>query len=158
MPIPRHRTRKGTAALRKGRFSAPNQIYHISTATIERLPVFESLQFGRILVQAMKREDDAGHTLTLAFVIMPDHLHWLFMLIGSRSMEICVNTVKSYSTRRINQANQCKGPLWQKGFFDRAVRSDEDLVTVARYIVANPLRGGLVKTIRQYSLWDARWI
>ena len=34
------------------------------------------------------------------------------------------------------------------GFHDRALRRDEDTLSTARYIVANPLRAGLVKNIR----------
>jgi hypothetical protein len=38
------------------------------------------------------------------------------------------------------------------------LRKDEDLQTVARYIVANPLRAGLVEKIGDYPLWDAIWL
>jgi len=48
--------------------------------------------------------------------------------------------------------------LWQKGYFDRALRREEDLKAMARYIVANPLRAGLVEHIGQYPLWDAIWL
>ncbi|MCY1446959.1 hypothetical protein D9M71_635550 [compost metagenome] len=48
--------------------------------------------------------------------------------------------------------------IWQKGFHDHALRHDEDLQDVARYIVANPLRAGLVKRAGDYPLWDAAWL
>ncbi|MGH8412134.1 MAG: REP-associated tyrosine transposase, partial [Pseudomonas sp.] len=38
------------------------------------------------------------------------------------------------------------------------IRRDEDLPAVARYIVANPLRAGLVEKIGDYPLWDAVWL
>ena len=41
---------------------------------------------------------------------------------------------------------------------DRALRRDEDLLAVARYIVANPLRAGLVRRVGDYPLWDAVWL
>jgi len=43
-------------------------------------------------------------------------------------------------------------------FFDHALRVDEDLRRIARYIVANPLRSKLVPRIEEYSLWDAVWL
>ncbi len=52
----------------------------------------------------------------------------------------------------------CRIALWQKGFHDRALRREEDLVTVARYVVANPLRAGLVEKLGDYPLWDAIWV
>ena len=48
--------------------------------------------------------------------------------------------------------------LLQRGFHDRAIRKQDDLVAVARYIVANPLRAGIVDSIRNYPLWDAKWL
>jgi len=106
----------------------------------------------------LKREDDAGHTKTLAFVVMPDHLHWLVQLTGTRSLSVSVNTIKSFASRNINQIIGRSGPVWQKGFYDHALRVEEDLAAVARYIVANPLRAGLTRSVSDYPLWDAIWI
>ncbi|MCH8334679.1 MAG: transposase, partial [Proteobacteria bacterium] len=75
---------KGARALRKGRFSGQCQIYHITTRTRDREPFFLDLTLGRTVVRSLKREDDAGHTKTLAFVVMPDHLHWRFQFAGTR--------------------------------------------------------------------------
>jgi hypothetical protein len=48
--------------------------------------------------------------------------------------------------------------LWQKSFYDHGLRSEEDLKGIARYIVANPLRAGLVEHIGEYPHWDAIWL
>jgi REP element-mobilizing transposase RayT len=106
----------------------------------------------------LKREDDAGHTKTLAFVVMPDHLHWLVQLTGTRSLSVSVNTIKSFASRSINQVIGRSGPVWQKGFYDYALRDEENLAAAARYIVANPLRAGLTRRISDYPLWDAIWV
>jgi REP element-mobilizing transposase RayT len=55
------------------------------------------------------------------------------------------------------QLNRC-GRLWQPGYHDHALRREEDLVATARYLVANPLRAGLVQHIGDYPLWDAVWL
>ena len=105
------------------------------------------------------RSDSDMHTDTLAFVVMPDHLHWLFSLIGSRSLASVVGAVKRHSAREINLLYDRRlAPLWQHGFHDHALRSDEDIVHVARYIVANPLRAKLVNHIGDYPLWDSAWL
>ncbi len=41
---------------------------------------------------------------------------------------------------------------------DHALRKDEDLVHLARYVVANPVRAGLVERLGDYPLWDAQWV
>jgi len=106
----------------------------------------------------MKYEHDAGHVDSLAFVVMPDHLHWLFYLRGDRTLSECVRNVKGQSARLVNATLCRKGTVWQKGFYDRAIRRDDDLVSVAQYIVANPCRAGIVDSIRNYTLWDATWV
>ena len=148
----------GYAQPRKGRCSIANQVYHVTSSTMGREPVFVDLDLGREVVKALRREHDAGHLESLAFVVMPDHFHWLFSLGSSRSLSLAVNTAKSFATRRINSKRGKCGRLWSPGFYDRAIRRDEDLVTVARYIVANPLRAGLVASVRDYPLWDAKWL
>ena len=150
--------RPGTRSLRQGRFSGQNQIYHINTATIDRNPIFQTLALGRQVVRAMRREDEGYHSRTLAFVVMPDHLHWLLQLVGNRPLSGVVNTMKSFSSRRINAVLGESGSVWQKGYYDHAMRREEDLKAVARYIIANPVRAGLVGSVRQYSLWDAEWV
>ena len=149
---------RGHRALRKGRFSEPNRIYHITTATIDREPFFAEFHLGRLVVRALRQQDDSGHTETLAFVVMPDHFHWLVQLAGYRDLATSLCMVKSMSSRLVNQVLNRKGPIWQRCFHDHAIRRDESIEDVARYIVTNPLRAGLVKRYGDYPLWDAKWI
>jgi putative transposase len=149
---------KGHRNLRKGRCSIPNQIYHVSTATAEWQPLFQNFQCGRVVVDCLRHEHNAGHVESLAFVVMPDHIHWLFSLSGSRSLSTCIQNVKAFSARRINEILGSNSTIWQPAFYDRAIRRDEDLESLARYIVANPLRAGIVRSVREYALWDAKWV
>ncbi len=149
---------KGHSQLRKGRRSIPNQVYHVSTATHDWRPLFEDFACGRAVVASLRHEHNAGHVESLAFVIMPDHLHWLFSLSGTRSLNICINNIKAFSAKRINKIIGRNGKIWQTGYYDRAIRREEDLEGVARYIVANPLRAGIVRSIRNYPLWYAKWL
>ena len=149
---------KGHSQLRKGRCSIPNQVYHVSTATHGWRPLFEDLICGRAVVHSLRHEHDAGHVESLAFVVMPDHLHWLFSLSGSRPLHVCINNVKAFSAKRINKITGRSGKIWQTSYYDRAIRREEDLEGVARYIVANPLRAKLATSVRNYPLWDAKWL
>jgi REP element-mobilizing transposase RayT len=89
---------------------------------------------------------------------MPDHLHWLVVL-SDTPVQALMQRIKSRSAIAINKTSAgYNGKLWQRGFHDRALRREEDLQSVARYIVANPLRAGLVKRIGDYPLWDAIWL
>ena len=144
--------------LRQGRFSEKNRAYLVTSVTLLRERVFLGLESGRILVAAMRAEQNAGHAQTLAFVVMPDHFHWLLSLAGEQDLSRIVGRVKSRASRLVNRASGREGRLWQDGYHDHAIRAEEDLADVARYVVANPLRAGLVKKLGDYPLWDALWI
>ncbi len=151
-------TGRGSKSLRRGRYSEANRIYLVTAVVNERKDVFSDFFAGRIVVSAMRHEDASGHLQSLAYVIMPDHFHWLVQLGETANLSTSVGRVKSMSARIINKRLKRGGRLWQDGFHDHAVRKDEDLVHLARYVVANPLRAGLVATIRDYPLWDAKWL
>ncbi len=153
MPEDRPRTSKQPHAkeLRKGRFSEIGRAYHITTTTWRRQPVFADLRPARLLICALISSDRLGHSETLAFVVMPDHLHWLFVL-RDRALKDVVGSMKSITAHRIG------GRIWQPGYHDHAIRRDEDLRNVARYIIANPKRAGLVDRIGDYPHWDAAWL
>ncbi len=95
---------------------------------------------------------------SFAFVIMPDHLHWLIQLQGNLGLSEIVRRLKGSSARGINLKLGRNGAVWQTGFHDHALRKNEDIRDVARYVVANPLRAGLVEKIGDYPLWDAAWL
>ena len=104
------------------------------------------------------REIAKQEVTTLAFVVMPDHVHWLVQLGEGDDLASTINKMKSRSALKINRRLGRTGRVWQRGYFDRGIRSGEDLVAVARYIVANPLRAGIVADIGKYPHWDAVWV
>lgn len=151
-PDPRQRGRAMTwNDLRKGRASLPGNAYHITTVTRNRAPYFAALDNGRRLVRELMALQAEGRCETLCYVAMPDHLHWL-MALRAGTLADAVRLLKGRSVRAIGRA------IWQPNYFDHAARSEEDLRTMARYIVANPLRTGLVERIGDYPLWDAIWL
>ena len=143
--------------LRIGRYTEPNRIYLLTSNTLHREPVFADYALGRLVVGQFRNAQDQGWANSLAWVVMPDHFHWLIELQQGSLSELMQKT-KSLSTRAVNRTTGRKGSLWQQGYHDRALRREEDLVELARYVVANPLRAGLVKRLGEYPLWDAIWI
>jgi putative transposase len=152
------RDRPHQSALRKHRYTACNQVYLITTVTWQRFPVFGDLLSGRIVVNEMRRLENEGAAATLAWVLMPDHLHWLMQLQVGERLHHVVKNLKGRSSRSLNDYRLTKGAVWQPAYHDHAVRRDEDLKKLARYIIANPLRAGIVKDIGEYPLWDCTWL
>jgi len=143
--------------LRKARYSESGRIYLLTAVTHQRQPVFSDLRFGRLRVNQLRGAQESSTVASMAWVVMPDHLHWLIELKQGTLAELMCR-IKSRSSRSINLVRGDMGRLWQRGYYDRALRREEDIKDAARYIVMNPLRAGLVKRIGDYSLWDAIWV
>ncbi|MGR6874140.1 REP-associated tyrosine transposase [Pseudomonas sp. HK3] len=142
---------KGYSALKKGRYSQIGFVYHLVMSTIDREPVFNNFDHARCIIRIIKADEDLGFTKTLSFVVMPDHIHWLVTL-EKGDISQAVQRVKSLFTK-YSGLN-----VWNVGFYDHAIRTDEALIDVARYIVANPLRAGLCESIKEYPYWDSVWL
>lgn len=138
--------------LRRGRVSQPGRIYALTLVTKNRMRVFADFAAGRKAVHCFYGEPVRKRAKTLAFVVMPDHVHWLMELETGGTLSEAVRVYRAKVSLAIGD------PVWQKGFYDRALRNDEDIVEAARYIIANPVRAGLVHHVGDYPHWDAVWL
>ena len=141
--------------LRKGRFSQSGQIYHIVFRAHEQILADADKV---ILCRCFLDADLIRNHNIMTWVVMPDHVHLLIQLGEGQSLSQFVGRLKSRSAARINKLRKQKSQIWAKAFYDRAIRRDEDVQSVARYIVANPIRAGSVKSVRDYSYWNAIWL
>jgi putative transposase len=79
----------------------------------------------------------------LAGVIMPDHSHWIVSPVEDRGL-----SVGDFSTGFKRVPRKTLGSQsweWQRGCFDRLLRSDENLRNKWIYVQDNPVRHGLVQ-------------
>ena len=144
--------------LRTGRHSDIGRAYLLTTVARERQTVFAHFPHARMAISALHDCDAAGLSFTLAFVLMPDHLHWLVQLqCGTLS-----GLMQRFKSRSAAAINHCRGmagkSLWQPGFHDHALRDGQNIRAVARYVIANPLRAGLAERVGDYPHWDAVWM
>ncbi|RRV26310.1 transposase [Pseudomonas sp. o96-267] len=146
-----------SSSLRVGRFSETQRIYLLTATTENREMLFSDFTVGRLVVAELKAAQQDGLAESLAWVLMPDHLHWLVALQQGLISDL-MRRIKGRSAKRINALLGRQGKLWQDGFHDRALRREEDILPAARYIVANPLRADLVSRVGDYPLWDSVWL
>jgi REP element-mobilizing transposase RayT len=135
-----------------GRVSLPHHVYLVTAVTRARHPVFLSFTAARIAIRGLYDPDIARRARTLSYVVMPDHLHWLMQLEGEGNLAEAVRAYKARVSLRLGQS------VWQRGFHDRGLRPGDDIKAMARYLVGNPLRAGLVESIGDYPHWDAIWL
>jgi len=144
--------------LRTGRYSIPGQIYLVTTVSSGRQPLFADFKVARCVIGEMRHAHERGAIDSLAWVLMPDHLHWLFQLGDGCALAKVMQGFKGRSARALNQLDGQRREIWQRGYHDHALRAEEDIRGVAHYIAANPLRAGLVDRLADYPHWDAVWL
>ncbi|WP_223496487.1 REP-associated tyrosine transposase [Stenotrophomonas indicatrix] len=142
--------------LRYGRYSRTGNVYSLTTTTHGREPFFSDAGNVAVLVDALRFVERSGISHSLAWAVMPDHLHWL-MELQKGTLAQCMALLKSRSSRQLNRISGRKGPLWQHGYQDHAVRTDESLHDKAMYILGNPVRAGLAGGVGDYPHAWCRW-
>jgi REP element-mobilizing transposase RayT len=138
--------------LRTGRVSLAHQVYHVTCVTQARARIFTQHNAAAVAARGFYHPSLIPHAATLAFVVMPDHIHWLLQLGQTATLSDAVRRYKARVSLLLGQR------IWQRGFHDHALRREEDLASAARYIVANPLRAGLCGKIGDYPYWNAQWL
>ena len=78
------------------------------------------------------------------FVVMPDHMHLLLLPSPGRRISPLVQELKISTSRKVNAHRGARGQIWQKGFFDRFMRTPKEFRKTLAYIHQNPVRKGLV--------------
>lgn len=153
------RYRHRSHALRRGRISLPGRAYLVTTVTDKRKPLFSDFDRACSIARTLEFLESALHCQSLAWVVMPDHVHWLLSIEAEQDLSQIVRIVKGRVSRLLNLLDHTpRRRVWQPGFHDHALRGEEDLRDTARYIVANPLRAGLAEEIGAYPFWNAVWL
>ena len=139
------------------RFTQSGNCYAVTTVAHGRRAAFLQPGNAGIVVEELRRLAREGAVTHLAWVLMPDHLHWLFRL-NATSLGNCVKVLKARSSRVIHQRDGDSGTFWQSGYYEHRIRDEEDLHAQARYLIENPLRKGLATRIEDYPFWWCRWM
>ena len=107
----------------------------------------------RTLVLRHIRQGDGSFYTLIACVIMPDHVHVVFMADLGYSLSRIMKGMKGASSRIINIARHSRGRVWQDESFDRIIRNEKELFGKLTYMLNNPLKAGLIKSATRYRWW-----
>ena len=152
----------------------PGQTYFITSNIWKRQPVFvEKANVLLLLADFIFYRQKFGYQI-LAWVIMPDHFHWLIKPSAAYFAQFCADqrrrkgkyshdpplyylshimeSLKSHSAQVINKQQMVR--LWQQGFHDRLIRDEDALRAAIQYIHNNPVQAGLVDDVADYS-WSS---
>ena len=91
--------------------------------------------------------------MMISAVIMPNHVHALFVQNPEWPLEKLTQSWKRFSASQINKILGRSGSLWQRDYFDRLVRDEEHFANCVRYIRRNPEKAGLSEG--EFVLWES---
>jgi REP element-mobilizing transposase RayT len=123
--------------------------YFITTCTKDRLKVFVDREFYEICRdELLSLSNSFGFSID-AYVFMPDHVHWLCE--AQREGASLTRFVSMWKQRTgFAWGRRSRARLWQKGYWERVLRERDNGLSLARYILENPVRAGLVHDAREY--------
>ena len=141
--------------LRKHRVSKPGLCYFITTNVRGEQPLLAHAGCAQIVIDALRWLVDQGRIGLLGYVVMPDHLHFAMMLQPGQALSSVVNSLKSYTARRINELRGTHGAFWEPQYYDHVLRTPQSFTAKLNYMHANPVRQGLVEDPEEYRFSTA---
>ena len=124
--------------------------YFLTFCCAKRHPWFVRSEVVALVLDQILNTAQRSDVAVIAYCFMPDHAHLL--------IEGCTDTADAAAF--VHQAKQRTGyacvrkwggQLWQPSYYDHVLRDEDATLAVARYIVDNPVRAGLVKSPRDYA-------
>jgi putative transposase len=124
--------------------------YSLRFCTEERSPVFVCDEPVTLVLSQFLRAALETSVVLVAYCFMPDHVHLLVEgAAESADGKRFIALAKQYSG--FSYAQRYGRRLWQRYAFERVLREDEDTSLVARYILGNPVRAGLARSVEEYT-------
>ena len=101
-----------------------------------------------VVVQLLRAATERGFAI-VTYCLMHDHAH--LVVDGERDDSDCLSFIKlakQYSAYYYKQSFGRR--LWQRYGYERFIRDDMERALTIRYLLANPVKAGLVRDPREY--------
>jgi putative transposase len=132
---------------RRNKPGNPDDCFFLTMVTASRAPWIAELQSYDLLLSEMKR---LAHLLRFRFkawVILPEHLHWLLQPKENDYSDI-VSAFKRGAGAELKRIGVLArgGKMWQHRFWEETIRNDQHYARCVEYIHYNPVKHGLVSS------------
>jgi putative transposase len=136
------------------RYYFPGALIFITCVTYKRQPILKQREDVELFWMVAKRVRAIYHYHLLAYVILPDHFHWILQNAKtSNNFSDVVRSVKRNFTVEYKRSHALdeSSQVWQPRFWDHIIRDEEDLENHIHYIHNNPVKHGLVDEPQAWS-------
>ncbi len=129
-------------------------IYHVINRGNNRQHVFRKrADFQAFLVALAELKERKPFEL-YGYCLLNNHFHLLLRPKRGATISRIMQSLLVSHTRRYHRHYRSGGHVWQGRFKSPVIQNDEHLLTVLRYIEANPLRAKLVRRAEAYQ-WSS---
>ena len=123
--------------------------YSLTICVDRRRRVFVDRAAVDLIVDQLLHTSERFGFAIIAYCFMPDHLHLLVEgVVDAADLREFVRAFKQGSAYYWKARHGDK--LWQRSYFEHVLRDGESPVKAARYLLANPVRAGLVDRVEDY--------
>ena len=141
----------------KGRVSILGAYYHIIICAHLRQKILTSNTAVSIIFNTFDWLEAEDRLEWICVMVMPDHVHAVIKFEEGQTLSKVLHSLKLFTARKINKYLSRNGSLWQKGYTDWGIRTEEILNKTIRYCYMNPLRKGIVASSRDYPYWRCKF-
>jgi putative transposase len=124
---------------------ATSPVYFVTFCTHERQRFLAKDEVHTAFALFAKRAKDNFNVAVGRYVIMPDHGHLFVRGDYNFRLGPWIGALKQ-ALARAATLSRAKGQIWEEGFFDHVLRSNESYSQKWNYVRENPVRAGLVKS------------
>ena len=135
------------------RIEFPNALYHVTSRGDRRESIFEDDEDRRIFLRTLEQAVRQFNWLCHAWCLMDNHYH-LLIETPDGNLSKGMRQLNGVFTQASNRRHRRVGHLFQGRFKAILVDSDAYLLELARYVVLNPVRAGLVKRAQDWA-WSS---
>jgi REP element-mobilizing transposase RayT len=136
--------RRKRTRLSAANYANTHEICSVTIAVSGRQPVFTDPLVASGAVSVLRSLAATRRVRIFAFCVMPDHVHLVLSPSEGCSVITFVGQFKNLVLRS-SWKHGVAGSFWQQGFWDHFLRADDDLEAAIEYVLANPVRAGLVE-------------
>ncbi|MDT8385239.1 MAG: transposase [Gammaproteobacteria bacterium] len=126
------------------RIEYPDALYHVTSRGDRREDIFEDDQDRQTFLATLEQVVTQFNWICYAWCLMDNHYHLLIQTPDS-NLSKGMRQLNGVYTQANNRRHRRVGHLFQGRFKAILVDSDAYLLELARYVVLNPVRAGMVK-------------
>lgn len=135
------------------RIEFPGALYHVTSRGNARAPIFTEDCDRRLLLRILSDVVARYRWVCHSYCLMTNHFH-LLVATPEANLSRGMRQLNGLYTQRFNRAHERVGHILQGRYGAVLVERDAHLLELARYVVLNPVRAGLIAEAEDYP-WSS---